>query len=149
MFCPGPGHCRQRAATIWATAPWPVLVLPQATPLGPRGSIPPESILSWEWADPPEVSVGRTTGSTWLAGGTLSKSALAGTSMSQALIFLRQICTQEDPMCNSPCVTDSTMEVGNWGPHAGSASMWTHMQCPQATVLAWILMVPNGRMVIL
>ena len=99
--------------------------------------------------DPPKVSIRRTMSSTWLAGVTLPTIAFAGTSMGWALRFLRQIGTQEDLGCNSPYVAVGTTEVGNWGPHAGSASMWTCIQWPLTTVLPWMLMVPNGGMVIL
>ena len=43
-FCPDQGHCGQIGAPIWVVAPWPVLVLPQATPLGPGDSVLPGSI---------------------------------------------------------------------------------------------------------
>ena len=69
--------------------------------------------------------------------------------MEQALRFLRQIGTWEEPRCNSPYVAVGIMEAGNWGPCAGSASMWTHMQCPKMPVLPCMLMVPNRGMVTL
>ena len=53
------------------------------------------------WANPPEASIGKTTRGTWSEGVTLPTTALAGTSMGQALRFLRQIGTLEDPGCNS------------------------------------------------
>ena len=95
------------------------------------------------------VSVRKTTGDTWLARVTLSTIALVGTSMEWALRYLRQIGTQKDSRCNSSYVSVGTMEVGSWGPHAGSANMWTHMQCPQMPVLPSMLMVPNRGMVTL
>ena len=73
--------------------------------------------------------------------------ALAGTSMDWDLMFHRQMGTQEGPGCKSPYIAVSTMEAGNWGPCAGSASTQTCMQCIQAPVLPCILMVPNGGMV--
>ena len=74
---------------------------------------------------------------------------LARTTMGWAPRFLRQISTQEEPLCNSPYVAVSTMEAGSWGFCAGSASTWTHIQCPQASVWPWIFMVPNEGMVTL
>ena len=65
------------------------------------------------------------------------------------LRFLGQIGTWEESRCNSLYVMVSTMEVDNWGPHAGSANTWTHMQCPQTPVLSCMPMVPNGGMVTL
>ena len=38
-------------------------------------------------------------------------------------------------------------EVGSWGSHAGSASTWTCIQCPQIYVLPCILRVLNRGMV--
>ena len=41
------------------------------------------------------------------------------------------------------------MEAGNWGPHAGSASMWTCLQGPWMSVLPCMLTVPNRGIVTL
>ena len=94
------------------------------------------------WADSPEAPM-RTTGGTWLAGVTLPTTTLAGITMRWACRFLKQMGTQEDPGCNSPHVVVSTMEADSWESHAGLASMWAHMQCPQKSVLPCISMVPN------
>ena len=45
-FCPGQGCCGQRGVLISVAAPWPVLVLLQATALGPWGSTPLGYFLS-------------------------------------------------------------------------------------------------------
>ena len=100
------------------------------------------------WADLPEVPIGRATGGTWLAAVTFL-TMLAGITMWWALKFLRQIDSQEEPWCNSPCVVVDAMEAHSWRPHAGSVSIWTHIQCPWMSVLPWIFMVPNGGMVTL
>ena len=95
------------------------------------------------------VFTGRTTSGTWLAGVTLPTIALVGTTMGQALRFLGQIGTWEEPGCNPPYMAVGTTEVGNWWPCAGSASMSTHIQCPWMPVLPCMLMVPNGEIVTL
>ena len=103
MFCLDPGCCGQIVVPIWVAAPWPVAVLLWATPQGTGGfnasRIHP---FCGPQVDPPKVSVGRTTSSTWLAGTTLPMIVLAGTSMGWALRFLRQIGTWEDLRSNSP-----------------------------------------------
>ena len=103
--------------------------------------------LQGMWMDSPGISIGRTTGTTWLARVTLPTIALVGTLMEWAFRFLTQIGTWEEPRCNSPYVAVGTTEVGNWGPQAGAATMWTCMHCPQMPVLPCMLMVSNGRMV--
>ena len=94
-----------------------------------------------------KASVRRVTGSTWLAGVTLPATTLMAIMMGWALRFLKQIGTWEDPGCNSLYVVVGTTEVGIWGHHACSVSMWTCMQCPGMSVLLCILTVANGGMV--
>ena len=152
MFCLGPGHCRQTSVAIWAAATWPVPVLLQATPLDPGGSIPlgsifsgglqvdPSRVIHWEdqqwhylvgWSDPANNGFGRD----------FYRNGHSGS--------LGKLVLERTPECNSSYVAVGIMEVGNWGPHTSSASMWTCMQCPQTPVLPCMLTVPNGGMVIL
>ena len=78
----------------------------------------------------------------------LTTTTLAGITIGQALRFLRPIGIWEEPGV-TPYVVVSTMEAGSLGAHAGLASMWTCIQCPQMSVLLCILMVPNGGRVTL
>ena len=91
----------------------------------------------------------RTNSGTQLARVTLPMTTLVGITMEWAFRFLKETDTREEPGCNSWYVVVGTMKAGKWGHCAGSASMWTHIQCPWISVSLFILMVPNGGMVIL
>ena len=97
-------------------------------------------------ADSPKVPIGGTTSGTLLTGVTFPTSTLVGITMGWAVRFLRQISTWKEHGHISPYVVVGMMETGSWGPHAGSASMWTCIQCPWMSVLLWTLMVPNRGM---
>ena len=146
MPFPVPSHYGQIGAPIWPAASWPALVPPWVTLLGPRGSVPLGSNLSRACERGlSELPIGRTTSGTLLTRATLPTTTLVGITMGWALRFLKQISTWEEPGHNSPYVAVNTMELGKWDPWAGLASTWTCTQCPQMSVLPWMLMVPTWR----
>ena len=146
MSFPGPGHCRQTGVPIDQQLPGLVTFL--LGPLLRPWRFNSSTIQSFwgPWEDIHEAPIGRTTGGIWSARVTLPMTSLVGITKGWALRFLKQIGTQEEPGCNTPYVAVGTMEVGSWGPHAGSASMWTCIQWPQTSVLPCILTISNGGM---
>ena len=142
---PGWGPCRQTDVPIWPGTSWPGLILPWATPLGPGGSGPPGSSLSW--------------GHGWsllglLLGGPLAVPCWLEWPYQQLLWHWLWWVSTEVPQAdwhlggawvNSQYVVVRTTEAGSWGPNAGLASTWTCMQCAQMSVLPHMLMAPVGE----
>ena len=148
MFCLGPGSCRQTVDPIWAAALWPVLVQLQATPLGPEGSMPPGSIpyggheqtlLRSPSGGPPSVPDWQGWPGQQLPFWGLLWGGHSG--------FLGKLVFENTPGENPHMWQLVPQRQATGGPHVGSASMQTCMQCPQTPVLPCILMTPNGGMV--
>ena len=89
-------------------------------------------------ADSPKVSIWRATSGTWFAGATLPTTTFVWITMGQALRFLRQIGTWQEPGCNSPYLAVSTTEVGSWG-----ASCWLSKHMDPCTVPLHICVAVN------
>ena len=142
MSFPGLGHCGQTGVLIWPPASWAWSCSSLGHSSRPR-RFNSRIFVGGHW------QIWRTISGTWSARVALPTTTLVGITMGWALRFLRQIGTQEEPGCNSPYVVVGTMEVGSWGPCAGSVSMWTCIQYPETSVLPWILMVPSRGIVTL
>ena len=98
------------------------------------------------WAAMPEASIGRPLGC------LISRGDLANNGLGRDFYGAGTQVSEADWYSGGPWV--QFLIGSSWYhrgrqlvPHAGSASMWTCMQCPWIFVLPWTLTIPNGGMV--